>query len=59
MSWPFDAWHRLAIRRFGLDPSEFWAMPLSDWLDLIAPDMSPLDRAALHKLMKDHPDDRH
>jgi hypothetical protein len=57
MSWPFLAWHRLAVRHFSLSPSEFWAMPLADWLALIAPDTSALDHAALDQLMKDYPDD--
>ena len=35
MSWPFESWHQLAIRRFNLQPAEFWAMPLRDWLALM------------------------
>lgn len=35
MSWPFQSWQQIAIRRFGLQPSEFWAMPLHDWLTLL------------------------
>lgn len=35
MSWPFESWQQIAIRRFGLQPSEFWAMPLRDWLGLL------------------------
>lgn len=57
MSWPFAAWHRLAVRHLTLNPSEFWAMPLADWLALIAPDTFALDPAALRQLMKDYPDD--
>ncbi|GLQ19659.1 phage tail assembly chaperone [Algimonas porphyrae] len=56
MTWPFDEWHRLAVRHLQLSPSEFWAMPLADWLSLIAIDRSALDRSDLNKLMKDHPD---
>lgn len=56
MSWPFAAWHRLAVRHVGLSPSEFWAMPLADWLALIAPDAPALDHPALDQLMKDYPD---
>jgi hypothetical protein len=57
MSWPFTAWHGLAVRRLSLNPSEFWAMPLADWLALITPDAPALDAAALDQLMKDYPDD--
>lgn len=57
MSWPFQAWHRLAVRHLHLDPSEFWAVPLRDWLVLISPDTPALDRTALTQLMKDYPDD--
>ena len=35
MSWPFESWQQIAIRRFNLQPSEFWAMPLRDWLALL------------------------
>lgn len=56
MSWPFAAWHRLAVRHVGLSPSEFWAMPLADWLALIAPDAPALDHPTLDQLMKDYPD---
>ena len=35
MSWPFESWQQIAIRRFGIQPSEFWAMPLRDWLALM------------------------
>jgi len=57
MSWPFAAWHRLAVRHLALNPSEFWAMPLRDWLALIAPDAPALDGRSLDQLMKDYPDD--
>lgn len=57
MSWPFAAWHRLAVRHFALNPSEFWAMPLHDWLALIAPDALAMDARSLDQLMKDYPDD--
>jgi len=57
MSWPFQAWHRLAVRHLHLNPSEFWAMPLADWLALISPDTPALDRTALTQMMKDYPDD--
>jgi len=57
MSWPFTAWHRLAVTRFALAPSEFWSMPLSDWLALISPNEAAMDGASLIQLMKEYPDD--
>lgn len=57
MSWPFVAWHRLAVRHLSLSPTEFWAMPLADWLALVAPEVPVLDAAVLEQLMKDYPDD--
>ena len=56
--WPFEAWHRLAVTRLGLAPSEFWDMPLADWLSLITPQPKGALRADLDQLMKAFPDDR-
>lgn len=56
MSWPFQDWHRLAVRHLHIAPSEFWAMPLADWLSLIAMDAPTLDRAALDQMIKEYPD---
>lgn len=55
--WPFTVWHRLAVRQLQLHPSEFWAMPLADWLALLDPDVPALGRADLTQMMKDYPDD--
>ena len=52
MSWPFDAWHTLAVRQFGLSPAAFWAMPLRDWLHLITPEHTPMTRERLIELME-------
>jgi uncharacterized phage protein (TIGR02216 family) len=57
MSWPFREWHRIAVRSLNLQPSEFWAMPLADWLALLAPETAPMDRAQLDDLIKEYPDD--
>ena len=55
--WPFDQWHQIAIRRFNLSPSEFWTMPLRDWLRLMNGLKRPgIDRAALNGLLKTYPD---
>ena len=56
-SWPVDVWLRIAVKRFGLSPSEFWSLPLRDWLVLMS-DGKPatLDRARLKDLMKVFPD---
>ncbi|MEL6687425.1 MAG: phage tail assembly chaperone [Pseudomonadota bacterium] len=59
MSWPFQSWHKIAIQRFGLSPSEFWAMPLADWLALLEPTSPALDRQSLTNLMKDYPDEEY
>lgn len=58
MSWPFENWQHIAIRRFGLQPSEFWAMPLRDWLTLLE-GVKPrgCDRRNLEALTKIYPDD--
>ena len=34
--WPFDIWLKTAVRGFGLSPTEFWQMPVRDWLVLIS-----------------------
>lgn len=57
MNWPFDQWLAVAVQNFYLDPSEFWAMPLADWLSLITPQSSALSREHLTYLMKEYPDD--
>lgn len=57
MSWPFDAWHRLAVCHLHLSPSEFWNMPLADWLALIASGAPSLDKETLNQMMKDYPDE--
>ncbi len=57
MSWPFESWQQIAIRRFGLQPSEFWAMPLRDWLGLLESVKSRgLDRQKLEDLLALYPD---
>lgn len=57
MSWPFESWQQIAIRRFGLQPTEFWAMPLRDWLALME-GMKPrgMDRRKLDDLLTLYPD---
>lgn len=57
MSWPFESWHSLAIRRFNLQSSEFWAMPLRDWLSLLDGVKPPgFDRQSLSELIALYPD---
>lgn len=57
MSWPFESWQQIAIRRFNLQPSEFWAMPLRDWLTLIeAIKPCGFDRQTLDDLLEIYPD---
>ena len=50
--WPFAAWHRTAVQGFRLAPSEFWALPLADWLSLCTPTDPPMTRDRLADLMK-------
>jgi len=58
MSWPFESWQQIAIRRFNLQPSEFWAMPLRDWLGLMeAVKPQGLDRQRLNELAALYPDE--
>jgi len=57
MSWPFERWQQIAIRRFGLQPSEFWDMPLQDWLSLLrGVQQQGFDRRALEDLIEIYPD---
>ena len=55
MSWPFDAWHAVAVSRIRLAPSEFWDMPLRDWLRLVQPQSPPMTRDRLVELMEANP----
>ena len=57
MKWPFDVWLRIAVKRFGLAPTEFWAMPLREWLVLMkATQPASLDRKRLDALIQTYPD---
>jgi len=57
-AWPFQAWQKIAIRRFGLAPTEFWAMPVRDWLELLnGLNTAGLDRSAFEKLLEIYPDE--
>lgn len=56
-AWPFDGWLSLAVRRFGLSPSEFWAMSFKDWRALIQePVGQSLSRAQFQELSQLYPD---
>lgn len=58
MSWPFDEWLKIAVRRFGLSPSEFWQMPLREWLLLMETTrMAGCGRAEFDALMAQFPDE--
>lgn len=57
MSWPFECWQQIAIRRFGLQPTEFWAMPLRDWMALMESVKSRgMDHRKLDELLTLYPD---
>ena len=49
---------RLAQQRFGLRPSEVWALSLAEWRALTAPAPGerPLSRAEFDALLLQHPD---
>jgi len=58
MNWPFQTWHTIAVRRFGLSPDQFWDMPLRDWLALIGEaSRAGVSRDDLQNLMKLYPDE--
>ncbi|MEP3654649.1 MAG: hypothetical protein ABJO36_07115 [Litorimonas sp.] len=58
MSWPFERWQQIAICRFGLQSSEFWAMPLGHWLSLLNSMKSPgFDSKSLNDLIALYPDE--
>ena len=57
MSWPFAQWQRIALQHFHIAPSEFWGLPLADWLSLISPQNASLTRSHLTQLMEEYPDD--
>lgn len=57
MSWPFETWLQIAVRRFGLTPEIFWATDLRDWLVLMETTrVAGCGRAQLSALMAAHPD---
>ena len=57
MSWPFDSWLQIAVRRFGMAPSEFWATPVREWLTLLDGTRRPgFDHDAMTRLLDEFPD---
>lgn len=57
-SWPFEAWHQVAVRRFNLQPSEFWEMPVGDWLNLLnGIKTAGFDQKTLADLLEIYPDE--
>ena len=57
-AWPFQVWQQIAIRRLGLSPTEFWAMPVRDWLGLLnGLNAAGLDRERFEKLLEIYPDE--
>jgi len=63
-SWPFTEWLDLAVRHYGLSPSEFWQMSVKDWLSLLdyglnkAGAARPLQSHDLQNLMQAYPDQK-
>ena len=62
MKWPFEQWLDIAVRLYGLTPSEFWQMSLYDWLCLMDHSLSrneknsPMLRSDFSKLSELFPD---
>lgn len=55
--WPFSAWLKLAVMRYGLTPSEFWQMSVHDWRVLTqSTEPKPLTRTELGALTQQYPD---
>lgn len=62
MSARWRAWLQLAVLRFGLSPTDFWALSLTEWRTLLAA-LAPgaggaLDRAGLEALRAAYPDEK-
>jgi len=47
--WPFNAWLKLAVIRYGLTPSEFWQMSVHD-------EAKPMRRSEFDALTQKYPD---
>ncbi|WP_371396206.1 phage tail assembly chaperone [Fretibacter rubidus] len=55
--WPFEAWLKLAVGRYGLSPQEFWSISVKDWLTLTAPtERQALNREGFAALSARYPD---
>lgn len=59
--WPFLAWLNLAVRVFGLTPTEFWNLSVLDWLTLLSYAegrmiSQPMNRHKLSDLISNFPD---
>ena len=56
--WPFEAWLRLAVRGFRLNPQQFWDMSLSDWRALMRSESVPvMNVEELSELQNRFPDE--
>lgn len=56
--WPVNAWFNLAVRKYGIQPEQFWAMSLHEWLMLLR-DTTPdvLTREGFLHLSQIYPDE--
>jgi len=55
--WPFNAWLKLAVIRYGLTPSEFWQMSVHDWRVLTqSTEAKPMRRSEFDALTQKYPD---
>ena len=56
--WPFELWLIYGVKGLGLSPENFWAMSVSDWLNLTAKNkMQTMARTDLETLMQTFPDE--
>lgn len=55
--WEFLAWFRLAVLHMKLSPTEFWSMPMVEWISLIRPiTTNTMSRKVFENLKGKYPD---
>lgn len=55
--WPFDLWLNYAVQGLKLSPSEFWSLPICDWLTLTAQSKPQgMSRDKLNEMTQNFPD---
>lgn len=55
--WPFDLWLNYAVQGLKLSPSEFWSLPVCDWLALTTQTKPQgMSRDKLNEMTENFPD---